>query len=140
MKETFTLGFREVGIWNVEFNPSSQRFFYGSADVSALLSREQKVAVGGASFDVEYANRQASDAARDAAGLPHHSDGQPFSWWDVAADTAGGVGSDVASASESVREVFGVGVENAGKFKTFLTLATVGLLAFALWRASVFKR
>lgn len=140
MNDTFTFGFRQVGLWNVVFDPSSQRFFYGSADVTDNLTRAQQVTVAGSALDVEAANRRASDTARDNAGLPRHSDGAAFSWWDVAGDTVGGIGDDLASAADSVREVAGVGVENAGRFKLYLSLAAIGVILFGLWKAGIFKR
>lgn len=124
---------RSIQLDYVVLAEESQQFFYGPANVTDYLTSEQKRTFPG--YDVERANREASDAARDAAGLPRVPDNLPTS-------TAGlfleGVGADLAQAAQGVRDFAGIGPENAGKRSPlFWTLVIVGL-GFVLWQIGGF--
>lgn len=125
---------REIPLAYVTLNPFTQRFYYGELDVTAWVSPSQARTFAG--YDVTRANNEASDAARAARGEPPVVVGST-STLELFLD---GVGEDVASTAESVRDTLAIGAENAGRFKLYLGLAIVGALAFVLWRAGVFKR
>lgn len=129
MTDTFQFGFRTVGIWNVTFDTRRQRFFYGDADVTDLLSADQKRRFAG--FDVERANREASDAARIARGEAPYPDPQPVSTFE---EFIKGVGSDVAELATNTRDAIGIGAENKGNGSPLLRWALgIGLIVL-LWK------
>lgn len=129
---------RVIPVSYLTFEKATQRAYYGGLDVTGYLTRAQMQLVGGDEYDVQLANIAASDAARIARGETPYVNPPQLTPWDVAANTVQGIGSDLASASESVRSVLAIGSENAGKFKLYLTLGLLGLLTYGLWRAGVF--
>lgn len=127
---------RVIRLDQVEFFTASQLFFYGSFDVTPYLSGEQKRSFAG--YDVAHANTDASNAARDKSGQTHYADGKDMSYWDIAKDTASGIGNDVSSAAQSLRDFAGIGPENAGKRSPlFWTALAVGL-GFLLYQIGAF--
>ncbi len=124
---------RVIPLSDVRMEPDSQRFYYGVADVTAFLSAAQKRRFPG--YDVERANREASDAARIRNGLDPYDDPPVATFYTVLEDTAAGIGADVATAAKGVRDFAGIGPENAGKrspiFWTLL-IAGLGFLAYQL--------
>ncbi|MEQ2008315.1 MAG: hypothetical protein ABMA26_16130 [Limisphaerales bacterium] len=125
---------RQIPLYNVSFDPLSQRFFYGSFDVTGYMTRSQKVEVGGLSFDVERANREASDAARDAAGLPRVPEGET-STFTIFRE---GVADDVSALATGIRDFAGIGPENAGKRSPLFWLVVLGGLGFLAYQLGVF--
>lgn len=122
---------RFVPLYNLDFDPATQQFFYGTFNVTSYLTRAQKEAVAGPAFDVERANREASDAKRDALGLPRvpDADASAFSLF------VDGVSADVASLATGIRDFAGIGPENAGKRSPlfwFVVLGGAGFLAYQL--------
>jgi hypothetical protein len=129
MNDTFQFGFRTVGIWNVTLDTRRQRFFYGDADVTDLLSQDQQRRFAG--FDVERANRQASDSARIARGEQPYADPQPVSTFE---EWIKGVGSDVAELATVTRDAIGIGAENRGNGSPLLRWALGLVLIVLLWK------
>ncbi len=122
---------RVLRLDQLAFDATSQRAYYGQLDVTDYLTRAQLQAVGGSAFDVERANSAASDAARLAAGEAPYTNGAPVSYVDILSNTVKGIGNDVASAAQTVRDFAGIGPENAGKHSPlfwFALLAGVGYL------------
>lgn len=126
---------RQIPLYNIAFDEASQQFFYGSLNVSDYMTRAQKVEVGGFGFDVARANREASDAARDAAGLPRVPDNGETSVLKLWAE---GVGNDVASLAQRVRDFAGIGPENEGKRSPLFWAVVIGGLGFLAWQLGVF--
>lgn len=126
---------RQIPLDYISFDPASNRFFYGGLDVTPYMTRAQMVEVGGAAFDVEAANRAASDAARIARGEQPYADGGETS---VAKLWLDGVGSDVAKLARDTRDFFGIGEENAGKGSPIIRLVIVAGVVFALHQLGVF--
>lgn len=124
---------RTIRLDLVELEPASQRFFYGSLDVTPYLTRAQKVAVGGAAFDVERANREASDASRDSAGLPRVPEGEQS----AVTLFLDGVGNDLSKLATDTRDLIGIGEENAGKGSPLLRYGLAALLLLVLWKVGV---
>jgi hypothetical protein len=127
---------REIPLEYVALDVASQRFFYGSFEVTDYLDASQKRQFNG--YDVERANRAASDAARDATGLPRYADGNAFSWGYVLGDTARGIGEDVATAAQSIRDFAGIGPENAGKRSPLFWTAVIVGVGFVLYQVGAF--
>lgn len=136
----FQFGFRSVGIWNVELDVPTQRFIYGSADVTDSLSRDLKATFPG--FDVERANL----AARERAGREQHNTGGDTS---VVGNFVRGVVNDAARVAHAARDVFGLGQPNVEtvegspppESKPFRTLVIVGgvvLFVFVAWQVGLF--
>ena len=125
---------RTIRLDLVELDPATQRFFYGQLDVTPSRTRAQKVAVGGAAFDVERANREASDAARDAAGLPRVPVGEP----NTLTLFLDGVGNDLSKLATDTRDLIGLGPENAGKGSPLLRYALAALVLIIVWKVGMF--
>ena len=125
---------RTIRLDLVELEPATQRFFYGPLDVTPYMTRAQMVAVAGDAFDVERANREASDAARDAAGLPRVPDGET----NTLALFLDGVGNDLAKLATDTRDLIGLGPENAGKGSPLLRYALAALVLIIVWNVGVF--
>jgi hypothetical protein len=107
----------------VSLDVPTQRFYYGPLEVTDFLSPSQKRTFLG--FDVEAANRAASDAARAERGLPPVPDNLPTSTVGLWLD---GIGADVTQAAEDVRDFAGIGPENAGRRSPlFWTAVAVGV-------------
>lgn len=124
---------RVIPLADVRLDVASQAFYYGVANVTDFLSGEQKRRFPG--FDVERANREASDTARIINGEEPYADPPATSFLTVLEATADGIGADVATAAQGVRDFAGIGPENAGKrsplFWTALAVG-VGFLAYQL--------
>lgn len=135
---------RQIALYNVAFDADAQRFYYGSLDVTPYMTRAQMVEVGGMGFDVEAANRAASDAARDAAGLPRVPDtgnGQSFLDTPVLQTllgTAQGVGEDISGIATGIRNFAGIGPENAGKRSPLFWVLVIGGLGFIAYQIGLF--
>lgn len=123
---------REIRLSNVDLDPATQRFTYGPLDVTPYLTPLQKRQFN--AFDVERANREASDAARDAAGLPRVPEGE------TSALTlfAEGVGNDLSKLATDTRDLIGIGPENAGKGSPLLRWLLVAGVGLLLWKVGVF--
>ena len=123
---------RTVPLAYLTFAAASQRAYYGALDVTPYLTRAQLVTVGGDAFDVERANREASDAARIGRGEAPYADPPSTSTLGLWVDN---VSADVTTAAQGVRDFVGIGPENAGKrsplFWTALVLGA-GFLAYQL--------
>ena len=131
---TLTTG-RTIRIELFEFDRATQRFYYGTLDVTPYLTRAQMLTVAGDAFDVERANREASDAARDAAGQPRVPDNLPTT---PARLFLGGVGDDLAKLATDTRDLIGIGPENAGKGSPLLRYGLAALLLLAVWKVGLF--
>ena len=123
---------RVIRLEHIEFDRATQRFYYGTLDVTPYLTRAQMLATAGDAFDVERANREASDAARIGRGEAPYADPPSTSTLGLWVDN---VSADVATAAQGVRDFVGIGPENAGKrsplFWTALVLGA-GFLAYQL--------
>ena len=125
---------RTIRLEFFEFVRDTQRFYYGPLDVTPYMTRAQMVAVGGAAFDVERANREASDAARDAAGLPRVPEGES----NTLTLFLDGVGKDLSKLATDTRDLIGLGPENAGKGSPLLRYALAALVLIIVWKVGVF--
>lgn len=126
---------RVVLLEYLDFDSASQRFYYGTLDVTPYMTRAQMVAAGGLAFDVERANRAASDAARDAAGLPRVPDTGETSTLVLFGQ---GVAADVTSLATGIRDFAGIGPENAGKRSPLFWLVVLGGAGFLAYQLGVF--
>jgi hypothetical protein len=117
----------------LDFSEATQTFFYGGLDVTPYMTRAQKVAAGGGLFDVDRANREASDAARDAAGLPRVPEGEQS----TTRIFVEGVGNDLSKLATDTRDVIGLGQENAGNGSPLLRYALAALVLFVVWKVGV---
>jgi hypothetical protein len=120
---------RVIPLSDVRMEPESQRFYYGVADVTAFLSAAQKRRFPG--YDVERANREASDAARIARGEQPYPDPKPVSTID---EFIKGVGSDVAELATDTRDAIGIGAENNGNGSPLLRWALGIGVILLLWK------
>ena len=125
---------RVIRLEHLEFDRATQRFYYGTLDVTPYLTRAQMLTVAGDAFDVERANREASDAARDAAGLPRVPDGEP----NTLTLFLDGVGNDLSKLATDTRDLIGLGEENAGKGSPLLRYALAALVLIIVWKVGVF--
>ncbi len=119
----------------LDFSEATQTFHYGGLDVTPYMTRAQKVAAGGGLFDVERANREASDAARDAAGLPRVPDLN--SRTPITDAFLDGVGNDLSKLATDTRDLIGIGQENAGKGSPLLRWLLVAGVGLVLWKIGV---
>ena len=101
---------RTIPLADVTLDVATQRFYYGPANVTNFVSPSQKRQFAG--FDVERANREASDAARLARGLDPVPDPSTAGTLTLFVE---GVGDDVKTAAQQVRDFAGIGPENAGR-------------------------
>ncbi|MEN9575653.1 MAG: hypothetical protein RL514_3508 [Verrucomicrobiota bacterium] len=129
---------RTIPLEYLTFDAASQHAYYGSLDVTEYMTRAQIQAVGGSAFDVEQANREASDAARIARGLAPYEDPPQITPWEVLTNTARGIGNDVATAAQGVRDFVGIGPENAGKHSPLFWFAIVAGLGWIAYQLGVF--
>lgn len=114
---------RVIPLADVRLDVPSQRFYYGIANVTDSLSGEQKRTFPG--YDIERANREASDAARIASGEAPYADPSTAGTLTLFVD---GVGDDLSTAAQDVRDFVGIGRENAGRRSPlFWTVLLVGL-------------
>ena len=117
----------------LDFDRATQRFFYGSLDVTPYMTRAEKVAAGRGAFDVERSNREASDAARDAAGVPRVPEGEqsPVTLF------RDGVGNDLSKLATDTRDLIGIGQENKGNGSPLLRYVLAALVLFVVWKVGV---
>ena len=133
---TFTLPTgRTLPLAYVTHDVLTNGFYYGGLDVTPYLTRAQMLEAAPLTFDVERANREASDRARDAAGLPRVPDNLPTNPLALFAD---GVARDVNKLATDTRDFIGLGPENAGKGSPLLRWALVIGAAVILWKVGVF--
>lgn len=134
MNDTITLGTgRVIPLADVRLDVASQRFYYGVADVTGSLSGEQKRRFPG--YDVERANREASDAARIGQGEQPYADppetGVVRLWVE-------GMARDVVQVAEDARDFVGIGPENAGKRSPLFWTAVIVGLGFLAYQIGLF--
>ena len=127
---------RVLPLSSIELYPISNRFFYGRLEVTEYLTGEQRRSFSG--YDVERANREASDAARIANGETPYADGAPVSYTDILGNTVRGIGNDLASAAQTVRDFVGIGPENAGKHSPLFWLAILVGAGYLLNQLGIF--
>lgn len=127
---------RVIPLADVRLDVPSQRFYYGPANVTDFLSGEQKRSFPG--YDVARANREASDAARIANGLDPYDDPPATTFYTVLEDTAAGIGADVATTAQGVRDFAGIGPENAGRRSPLFWTAILAGLGFLAYQIGVF--
>ena len=124
---------RTIPLADVTLDVAAQRFFYGVADVTEFLSPSQKRQFAG--FDVERANREASDAGRLARGLDPVPDTGETSAVKL---FVRGVADDVKTAAQQARDFAGIGPENAGKRSPLFWALLIGGLGFLAWQLGLF--
>ena len=117
----------------LDFSEATQTFYYGGLDVTPYMTRAQKVAAGGGLFDVERANREASDAARDAAGVPR----VPEAEQSTTRIFVEGVGNDLSKLATDTRDLIGIGQENKGNGSPLLRWLLVAGVGLVLWKIGV---
>lgn len=116
-------------LYLVDYDEASRRFYLGGYDVSPYLTGDHKRTFPG--YDVEAANREASDAARIARGEQPYPDPKPVSTFE---EFIKGVGSDVAELATDTRDAIGIGAENKGNGSPLLRWALgIGLIVL-LWK------
>ncbi len=125
---------RQIALYHVAFDADAQQFFYGNLNVTPYMTRAQQVEVGGMAFDVERANREASDAARDAAGLPRVPEGEQS----AVTLFLDGVGNDLSKLATDTRDLIGIGAENKGNGSPLLRWLLVAGVGLLLWKVGVF--
>lgn len=125
---------RVIPLEYLDLDSATQRFYYGTLDVTPYLTRAQRVEAGGMAFDVERANREASDTARDAADLPRVPEGEQS----AVTLFLDGVGNDLAKLATDTRDTIGLGPENAGKGSPLLRWLLVAGVALLLWKIGAF--
>lgn len=135
---------RSLGLYLLQLDPATQRFYYGSLDVTDYLSAEQKRSFAG--YDVAAANNAASDQHRLDAGLAPVALGST-STFDLFTQ---GVANDADRVARAARSVFGLGEPNVdgtdtdadrAQAKPFRTLLIVGgllALGWLAWQVGVF--
>jgi hypothetical protein len=126
---------RTLPLSALAFDAALNRFFYAGLDVTPYMTRAQMLEAAPHDFDVERANREASDAARDAAGRPRVPDNLPTSTLGI---FAAGVASDVNKLATDTRDFIGIGAENTGKGSPLLRWALALAAVAVLWKVGVF--
>ena len=122
---------RAIRLDLVELDPQTQRFYYGPLDVTEYMSGAQKRTFP--RYDVERANREASDAARDAAGQARIPEGEQS----AVTLFIDGVGRDLSKLATDTRSAIGIGPENAGKGSPLLRWGLFALVLLVLWKVGV---
>ena len=125
---------RVIPLEYLDLDRATQRFHYGSLDVTPYMTRAEKVAAGRGAFDVERANREASDAARDAAGVPRVPEGEQS----AVTLFLDGVGNDLTKLATDTRDLIGIGQENKGNGSPLLRWLLVAGVGLVLWKIGVF--
>lgn len=124
---------REIRMDLIELDPGTQQFFYGALNVTPYLSPTQMRTFPG--FDVERANREASDAGRIARGetpyINPSTDGALTLF-------VQGVGNDLSKLATDTRDFIGLGPENTGKGSPLLRWALLAGAVFLAWQLGLF--